>query len=149
MGMRLNCLGILILYGLFAVSATLGSEYIDVIGLNGCSKDFYPEIGSSKAAPGYVFFVTSLRIEYNGDKSVSIDPSYFQLKLGNKGYNNAGATYYLDQKGVAPMPTLTLYGGSNVQGYIAYEVPANEKDESYQINYVGWGDVKIRDYRCS
>jgi len=147
---RFSCLGILILYGLFAVSGTLGSEFINVIGLDGCNKDFYPEICNSKATPGYIFFVTGLRIEYSGDKSVSIDPSYFQLKLANKGYSNSGATYYLDQMGLIPMPTLTLYGGSNVQGYIAYEVPANEKDESYEIKYAGWEDVIIRnEYICN
>jgi hypothetical protein len=141
---------ILVLYGMFTLPATLGSEYINVTGLNGgCNKVLYSNIGNTKASDGNVFIVTGLRIEYNGEKSVSVDPSYFQLKLGSKGYNNAAATYYLDKIGKTPLPVLTLYGGGKVEGYIAYEVPENEKDESYEMKYTGWEDVKMNDYSCS
>jgi hypothetical protein len=149
MGKKSNCLMVLILYGLFAASAALGSEYIDVKGIDGCNKAFHAKIGSAEASTGNVFLVTGLRIEYNGDKSVSIDPSYFQLKLGSRGYSNAAATYYLDQNGLIPLPALTLYKGGSVEGYIAYDVPVNEKDGSLEIVYSGWEDVKMNSYSCS
>ena len=145
-----SCLVILILCWIFILPATLGSEYITVTGLDGgCNKVPHSNIGNAKASDGNVFLVTGIRIEYNGDKSVSVDPSYFQLKLGSKGYNNAAATYYLDQIGKTPLPALTLYRGGKVEGYIAYEVPVNEKDEAYEIKYTGWEDVKMTDYSCS
>lgn len=140
--------GILILYGIFAVSGSLGSERINVKGLNNCEKLYYDEIGSSKPKTNYIFLVTGFRIEYSGSNSFSVDPNYFSLLINNVQYPNSGATYYLDKKGLTPLPSVTLRGGGRVEGYIAYEIPKDKKNEKYDVVYTGWEDVKI-DYTCA
>jgi hypothetical protein len=143
-----SCLAVLIIYGLFAASDALASETIIVNGLDNCKKNFYTEIGGIESKPGYVFLVTGFGIEYTGSKTVSIDPSYFALKLDNVQYPNSGATYYLGQKGQTPLPSVTLYGGGRIErGYIAYEIPEDNRDRNCQIVYSGWEDVNIQ-YQC-
>jgi hypothetical protein len=134
--------------GAFEISSALGSD-IFVSGINNkCNEAPYSKIGDVTATPGTIFLVIGINVKYSGDESFSVDPSYFQLVLSNTGYSNAGATYYLGQEGLAPLPSVTLYKGGSAEGYIAYEVPANTKDESYQIKYTGWDTVTMNDYRC-
>jgi hypothetical protein len=145
---KIVLLGIFVLWFVSAIGVSLGTENIQVYGLNNCEKIYISQIGDFTAKPNYIFLVTGYRIEYQGSNSVSIDPSSLSIQLGGAQYSSSGATYNLDKIGKTYLSSLKLVGGGSTEGYIAYEIPIDMKNSDFKLVYSGFEDV-TPNYQCS
>jgi hypothetical protein len=145
---KMVLVGFFVLWFVSAIGVSLGTENIQVYGLNNCEKIYASQIGDFTAKPNYVYLVTGYRIEYHGSNSVSIDPNSFSIQLGGAQYSSSGATYNLDKIGKAYLSSLKLVGGGSTEGYVAYEIPTNMKNSDFTLVNTGFEDVMLN-YQCS
>lgn len=94
-----------------------------------------------------IFFVIDLKIKNNGNESVTVDSSFFNLKLGSKTYKaDADASMDANQKEDGSIDNSfflqDLNPGSEMSGKVVFDIPedvANSSDLKVQVQTGAFG----------